>query len=378
MNIIYKLFRQDPDSRDDIIATTSALGAALNLLIAGIKIFVGLAVSSIAIVSEGANNATDALSSCLTLVGSKLAGKHPDKTHPFGYRRIEYLTGLVVGVLIFVTGAEAAIASAKLIFAPEELAVSYVTIAIVAVSAVVKFFFGTYTIKMGRKTGSAALEGVGIEGRNDSFASALSIGSILIFLLTDISVDAYAGVVISLLIVKAGFDVLKETFSELIGRSGKKELADALYQEIRSTEGVVAAADMMLHNYGPGAWSGSANIEIDHKKSVGETYQFLHALQLRILREYKVTMVFGIYAVNNDDPELKELRRTIKEFIAQNPNAVSFHALYLDRKAQKIYCDLVVDYELRDWNEIRTKFDDYIGKFYPQYQVELTVETEYV
>lgn len=378
MKLLYKLFRQDPASRDGVITMTSGLGIVVNLLIAAVKIVIGLAVSSIAIVSEGANNATDALSSVLTLVGTKIAGKHPDKTHPFGYRRIEYLTGLIVAVLILTTGVQLLIESIKLIFNPEELSVSYLVIAIVAITAVVKFFLGVYTIKMGKKTDSAALEGVGIEGRNDSFASAISIVSALIFLVFHISLDAYAGVIISALILKAGLDVLKETLSELIGRAGEKELADALYREIRQTDGVVAAADMMLHNYGPETWSGSVNLEIDHKKSVGEVYQYLHELQLRLMCEYSVTMVFGIYGVNNDEPDAKNVRRTIGAFVQQHANVKSFHAVYIEPKTQKLYCDLVVDYDLADWNALKTEFHAYMKETYPQYEIVLTVETEYV
>ncbi|MGN1234514.1 MAG: cation diffusion facilitator family transporter, partial [Christensenellaceae bacterium] len=128
MNIIYKLFRQDPNSREGIITTTSGMGIAVNGLIAIVKVIVGLLASSIAIVSEGVNNATDALTSILTLVGTKLAKKHPDKKHPFGYGRIEYLTGLVIATLVLVTGVEMLISSVKLVFAPEVLSISYISI----------------------------------------------------------------------------------------------------------------------------------------------------------------------------------------------------------------------------------------------------------
>lgn len=378
MKLIYKIFHQDPESRDSIITMTSGLGIVTNILIAVLKIVIGVAASSIAIVSEGANNAADALSSVLTFIGTKLAGKHPDKNHPFGYRRIEYLTGLVVVVLILVTGIEMLISSVKLIFQPEELNISYLAIVIVAITAVVKFFLGLYTIRMGKKTGSSALEAVGIEGRNDSFASVISILSAVIFLVFRVSLDAYAGILISVLIIKAGYEVLKETLSELIGRAGEKELAEKLYKEIRGTDGIVAAADMMLHNYGPDTWSGSVNLEIDHNKKIGEVYQLLHELQLRIMREYAVLMVFGIYGVDNDNPEMKALRTKIGSFVSQHEHVKSFHALYLEEKSKRMYCDFVVDYELQDWSALKEEFEGYMREQYPQYELMLTIETEYV
>lgn len=378
MNIIYKIFRQDPDSREGVIAATSALGIAVNILIAVAKVIVGLLASSIAIVSEGVNNASDALTSVLTLVGTKLAKKHPDSKHPFGYGRIEYLTSLVISILILVTGIEMLTSSVKLVFHPEELSISYLSLIIVAVSAVIKFFLGIYTIKMGKKAGSGALEAVGMDCRNDSFVSVVTILSAVVFLVFNKSIDAYAGIFTSLIIVKAGLEVLRDTVSELLGRPGEKELATKMYNEILKTEGIIGAADMMLHNYGPDAYSGSVNIEIDHSKTVGEIYQFIHRLQLRIMHEYNVTMVFGIYAVDNDHGYIKELRRTIAKFVSATEHVSSFHAVYLEPDTNKLYCDLIVDYDLRDWEELEKQFKEYIKEYYPDKEIVLTIETEFV
>lgn len=378
MKFIYKLFKQDPDSREGIIAVTSGLGIFVNIALALIKVFIGLLVSSIAIVSEGVNSAADAMSALITLIGAKLAQKHPDEKHPFGYGRIEYLVSLVIAVLILVTGIQMVISSVKLIFHPEELSVSYVALAIVAGTAVIKFFLGIYTIKMGKKADSSALIGVGMEGRNDSFASVITILSSLIFLIFHVSVDAYAGILISLLIIKAGFDVLKDTISDILGRPGEHELAVQLYREIRKTDGIISAADMMLHNYGPDAWSGSVNVEIDHNKTVGEIYQFLHKLQLHIMHEYQVTMVFGVYAVDNEHTQIKELRKRIGEFVRTHEHLKSYHAVYMDEKDHKIYCDFIVDYKLQDWEVLRETFTEYIAESYPEYEVELVIETEFI
>ena len=378
MNLFYKLFKQDPNTREGIIVTTSGMGILVNLLIAATKIVVGLISSSIAIISEGANNAGDALSSVMALIGAKLAKKHPDEKHPFGYGRIEYLCGLVIAVVILVTGIELLIGSAKRIFHPETLHISYIALVLVALSAAVKFFLGNYTVRMGRKVGSTALEAVGTDCKTDCFASIITIVSALIFLVFKWNVDAYAGVITSLLLIKAGVEALRETLSEILGRPGDKELAAKLYKEIRSTDGILAAVDMMLHNYGPEAWSGSVNVEIDHKKTVGEIYQFLHELQLRIMHEYHVTMVFGVYAVDYDGEYMKELRKTIAGFIRKQEHVKSFHAVYIDQRSDKIYCDFIVDYELKDWEELKKEFEQYMAEKYTGKEVVLTIETEFV
>jgi len=378
LGIFYKLFRQDPESRDGIITTTSGIGILANLFIALTKIIIGLLASSIAIVSEGANNAADVLSSVMTLLGAKLAKKHPDEQHPFGYGRIEYLSGLVIAVVILVTGIEMLISAIKLVIHPEEISVSYLALATVAFSAVIKFFLGNYTIKMGKKAGSGALEAVGVDCRTDSYASIITIVSALLFIIFKLNIDAYAGVITSLLIIKAGYEALMDTLGDIIGRPGDEELAARIYKEIRGTEGILAAVDMMLHNYGPDAWSGSVNVEIDHKKTVGEIYQFLHELQLRIMHEYHVTMVFGVYAVDHDGEYIKELRHNIGAFMKQHEYVKSFHAVYIDQQTDDIYCDFIVDYKLKDWEGLRAEFTEYMSEYYPGKNVILTIETDFV
>ncbi len=378
MKLLYKLLGQKPGTREAVITVTSALGLIVNLAIAGVKIAIGAAVSSIAIISEGIHSGADAATSVLTILGVKLSHKRPTQKHPFGYGRIEYLTSLAIGVLILYTGIEIFVTSIDLIFHPTELAISYLTLAIVAGTAVIKFLLGVYTMKKGKSVESDTLVALGAECRNDSFASMITIASAVVFLVFRLSVDAYAGLITALLIFKTGVEILRSTLADLLGKSGNRELANQLYQEIRATEGVVNAADMMLHNYGPDAWSASVNIEIDHAKTVGEVYQFLHELQLRILQQYHVTMVFGIYAVDNQNEASKKMRKHIAQFVREHPHVISYHALYYHQAEKRIYCDFVVDYSSFDWELLRQEFTAYMTSVYPECTVDLTVETEFV
>ncbi len=378
MNILYKLLRQDPASREGVITVTSALNVLVNLLVAAVKILIGLAASSIAIVSEGLHGGADAATSLLAIVGVKLAAKRPDERHPFGYGRVEYLTSLVIAILILYAGAEIFAASVDLIFHPAELTIDYLTLAIVAGTAAVKFFLGVYTIAKGSEVKSESLSALGLECRNDSYASVITIASALMFLIWGISVDAWAGLVTALLILKAGFGILRATVNDLLGRSGDRELADLLYKEIRATPGVINAADMMLHNYGPDAHSGSVNIEVDHEKTVGDIYEVIHALQLRILHRHHVTMVFGIYAVDEKTEASRTLRKQIAAFVRAHDHVKSYHALFHDKKRGRIYCDFVVDYAPFDWDTLKAEFAAYIAELHPGVTTELVVETEFV
>ena len=135
---------------------------------------------------------------------------------------------------------------------------------------------------------------------------------------------------------------------------------------------------MMLHNYGPNTWSGSVNVEVDHAKTVGEIYQVIHKLQLKIMHEYKVVMVFGIYAVDHDHEDVKTIRQDIDIFVLKNKHIKSIHAVYLDPQTNKIYCDFVVDHDLKEWNKLKEDFLEYMTKKYPNNEIELTIETEFV
>lgn len=378
MKLMCKILRQDPETREGIIQGTSFLGILVNLLVASVKVILGLLASSMAIISEGINNASDALTSVLTLLGSKLAGKKPDAKHPFGYGRIEYLTSLVIAVLIIITGVEMIKSSIELIFNPKEMDISLVAIIAVAISAVIKFILGVYTIKMGGKADSETLRAVGLDCRNDSFISLVTIASAIIFIVFEVSIDAYVGIFMSILVLKIGVEVLIDTIGELIGRPGEEELAKKLYKEIKSEEIILNAADMKLHNYGPEKYSGSVNVEIDHEKTVEEVYEKLHALQLHIMHEYDVTMVFGIYAVDNDHEEVKAIRKSVGSFLKSHEHILNFHAIYLEPETNKLYCDLVVDYKLKDWDSLREEFTNYMRELYPNNELVLTIETEFV
>ncbi len=378
MAILYKLFHLDAEKREDVVTATSILGIITNLLIAAMKMIVGAIVSSIAIISEGANNASDCATSLLTLVGTKLAGRRPTKKHPFGFGRIEYLTSLIISVLILLTAFELLKSSVELIFHPAEMTTSVVAIVLIAVSAVIKLLLGSYSIKMGKKVESESLVAVGEDSRNDSIISAITIVSVLIFIIFGFSVDAYAGIITSLFVFKAGFEILRETVSHLLGKPEDPQLASTLYKEIRSTKGVINAVDMVLHNYGPDRYHGSVNIEVEHDKTIGEIYEIIHALQLRIMHEYGVVMVFGMYAVDNDQPYVRELRTNVAGFVREYEHVTSYHAVYINPEKPEIYCDLIVDYDLKDWDKLREDFIGFMKEKYPDHETILTIETEYV
>ncbi len=378
MDFVYKILKLDKNSRAGTIAVVSAVGIAVNLGIALIKIIIGMAVSSMAIISEGVNNAADAASSFLALVGAKLAGKKPTQEYPFGFGRVEYLTDLVIGGLIFFGGFELFKESVALIFNPEVLDISYVTMGIIIGSAALKMLLSWYQIKEGERVCSSNLIAIGKEGQQDFVGSLITLASGFAYLLFNLNIDAYASLITSCLVLKLAYEILGETVGKLLGRTGDAELAEKIYHIIRQEPLIVNAADMMLHNYGPDAYSGSVNIEIDHKENLGEIYKVIHRLQLEIMHEYNITMVFGMYAIDNDNPETQKMRQQIARFVSGYEHVPAYHALYIDPQSNTIYVDLVVDYKLEDWDKLREEFTAFMQELYPGQSLELVIETQYV
>ena len=378
MKLIYKLFKLDENTREGVVSATSILGIITNLVISLMKISVGLITSSIAIISEGVNNAADVATSVFTLVGTKLANKKRDAKHPFGHGRFEYLSSLTISIFILMSGFEVLKSSIERIINPSPLGISYTSLLLIFVAAIIKYLLGAYTIKNGLRVSSETLVALGQDSRNDSFVSIITIVSSLIFLIFSKSIDGFAGLVISILIIKTGYEIISKTISELLGEPADKDLATTLYKEIRSTKGVINAVDMILHNYGPDVYYGSTNVELDHKMTIQQAYVVLHDLQLRIMHEHNVMMVFGVYAVDKDSKESKKLHKEIAKYVKEHEHVKSYHAIFFDKKVNKIYCDIVVDYETEDMDKEHDDFEEYLQGLYPDKQIEVNVDTDFV
>lgn len=378
MKIFYNLFKQDINSREGTIIVTSSIGIIVNIFLALIKIIIGALGKSIAILSEGINNLSDVISSIVNIIGTKLSKMHPTKKHPFGYGRIEYLTGLVIEILILVAGFELVKGSIERIIEPDSLSVNYLSIIVIFISAIVKFGLGIFTVKEGKRVDSTSLIAIGNDCKSDCIISVFTLIALVVFVTTGKNVDAFAGLIGAFFLLKGGILALKETIGDLLGRSGETELAEKLYKEILKEPIIINAADLILHNYGPDSYHGSVNIEIDHNKNIGEVYKVIHALQLKIMHEYNVTMVFGMYAVDTDSERMKDMRNYIATYVRSVSHIESYHAVYIDPDNDDIYCDFIVDYELKDWDKIREDFIKYMYNKYPKSKVELVIETKFV
>ena len=249
-------------SREKTIVRTSVTGIAANVFLAAFKAVIGLTSHSIAIVLDAVNNISDAGSSLITIVGTKLAGREPDKKHPFGYGRIEYLSAMIISVIVLYAGITSLVESVKRIVRPETPDYSAVSLVIVAVAVVVKIVLGRYVKGVGVRVNSDSLINSGEDATLDSVISASTLVAAGVFLIFKISLEAWLGAIIAIVIIKSGIEMLRETLSQILGERADAELARSIKATVTGYPEISGAYDLVLHNYGPDAYNGSVHIEV--------------------------------------------------------------------------------------------------------------------
>ncbi|WP_099467231.1 cation diffusion facilitator family transporter [Konateibacter massiliensis] len=363
-------------SRQSEIMRVSGTGIVTNVILAILKFFLGTISGSIAISSDAVNNLADSSSSLITMIGTKLAQKEPNEKHPFGYGRIEYLTSMIIAIIVLVTGAEMTITSVKNILEPQQVSYSTLTLVILFLTIFIKIGLGIYTKNAGKKLLSGALVASGADAQNDAVISAVALIAALVYRFTDVSIDAYAGTVISIFVIKTGYDVLRETLNQILGERGGRELSENIYEEIRAEKGILGVHDLILNNYGPNTYTGSINVEIDHDRTVEDIYPILHRLQVRIFQKFHAYLVFGIYAVNSASPISKRVWEILSEFEAQEKHCLGCHGIVVDEEQKQVFCDVILDFKC-DRAALQEKVQNLLLAELPDYQVIVTIDTEF-
>lgn len=357
------------DDRNRIIIRTSIIGIIANILLAAFKAFVGLAANSIAIVLDAVNNLSDALSSLITIVGTKLAGKRPDRKHPFGYGRIEYISAMLVAAIILYAGVTAAVESVKKIIHPAAPDYSTLTLVIVAVAVGVKIVLGTYVKKQGKKADSGALEASGADALFDAVLSLSVLASAILFIATGISIEAWVGAVISVFIIKAGIEMLGETLNHLLGKRADKDMILKVKGLIAEEPEVRGAYDVALHNYGPGKDFAAAHIEVPDDMTVEKLDIITRNIQKRVYRETGIIIQgLSVYSHNTHDGEAAEMRDRVNEIVTANEWAIQTHGFFVDRDEKEMRFDTVLSFDIAVDEALKT-IRHQLKEVYPDYDI---------
>ena len=365
-------------SREKTIVRTSVIGIIANVFLAAFKAVIGLMSSSIAIIMDAVNNISDAGSSLITIIGTKLAGREPDKKHPFGYGRVEYLSAMVISVIVLYAGVTSLVESVKKIINPDVPDYSTVSLIIVGAAVVVKIVLGRYVKSVGKKVNSASLVNSGEDATLDSVISASTLVAAAIFLIFDISLEAWLGAIISLVIIKSGFEMIKETVSQILGERNDADLAKSIKETVTGFPDVQGAYDLVLNNYGPDTWNGSIHIEVPDTYSADRLDQLIRSIQVKVYEEHHVILTaIGVYSVNTKDAEIIEAYKKVKDLVLSHEYVRQIHGFYMDKEKKTLRFDIVVSFDAEDRRAVYGKVIEAVGKEYPGYELQVAMDTDF-
>ena len=365
-------------SREKTIVRTSLIGIIANVFLAAFKAVVGLMSNSIAIILDAVNNISDAGSSLITIVGTKLAGREPDKKHPFGYGRIEYLSAMIISVIVLYAGITSFVESVKQIIHPETPDYNAVPLIIVAVAVAVKILLGRYVKGVGVKVKSDSLINSGEDATLDSVISASTLVAAAIFLLFHVSLEAWLGAIISLVIIKSGIEMLRDTISQILGERNDIELARSIYATAMSFPDVQGAYDLVLNNYGPDTWNGSIHIEVPDTYSADQLDQLIREITMKVLSDHHVLLTaIGVYSVNTQDEEVIRTKEQVRKIVFAHEHVRQMHGFYLLKEQKTMRFDIVISFDAKDRREVYTSVIADVKKAFPDYELQVAMDTDF-
>lgn len=365
-------------NRDRVIIRTSVIGILANFLLVGFKAVVGLAAHSIAILMDAVNNLSDAASSVITIVGTKLAGKQADRKHPFGHGRVEYLSAMLISVLVLYAGIAALVESIKKIIHPDTPDYRAVTLIVVAAAVAVKILLGLYVKRVGRTVRSDSLLNSGADALWDAVISAATLAAAGIFLLFHVSLEAWLGAAISLFIIKSGVEMLRGTLSKILGERADAQLVRDIKKTLNHDPAVRGAYDLILHNYGPDAYHGSVHIEVADTLLADDIDRLIRKLTLEVYRKHRVILTaIGVYSFNTKDPAAAAVWERIQEIVSENRYVLQMHGFYLEEAAKIIRFDVVVSFDAPDRNQVYRDVCARVEDAYPEYTLQVILDADF-
>ena len=365
-----------PDRSTQIIRT-SWIGIAANVLLAAFKAGVGIVASSVAIVMDAVNNLSDALSSVITIVGTKLSQRPADRKHPFGFGRIEYFSAIIIAVIVLSAGITSLIESVKKIFHPTEPSYTTVTLVVIVVAIAVKIVLGLFVKRKGTQLKSDALIASGSDALFDAIITLATLVSAGIMLLWNVSIDGYLGALISLVIIKAGIEMLASPVNELLGTSIPAELTSQIKQEVSEFEGVHGVYDLILHNYGPDVKIGSLHVSVYDTMSAHEIHGLTRKITTQMFVRHGIIMTVGVYAIATGENRMSELQTKVIQTLSAHKEIVQVHGFYYSERDKMLSVDVVPDISIHDDAALIAQLTAEIQPLVPGMQAVVVVDHNY-
>ena len=363
--------------REKEIIKVSIIGIIANLFLAAFKAAIGALTNSIAITLDAVNNLSDVLSSIITIIGTRIASRKPDKKHPLGHGRVEYLSAGLIAIIVLYAGITSLVESVKKILNPSEPEYTNIALIIVAVAVVVKLVLGSYVKSKGKKLNSDSLVASGEDARLDAVISASTVVAALIYIFWGVSLESYLAALISLVIIKAGYEMISETLSEIIGERIDKDVIDELKQTIMEFEDVYGVYDVVLHNYGPDTLIGSLHIEVLDTYTAGQLDELQRHLMKAAYDKNNIILAgISVYARNSKNDRAKQDFEKVRHLVMSHKYVLQMHGFYINYEEKIMNFDIILDFDSPNRNEEYMHILSDVQEAFPDFAIGITLDLD--
>ncbi len=364
-------------SREKIIVKTGIIGIIANVFLASFKALIGVAIHSTAMVLDAVNNFSDVLSSVVAIIGTKIASKKPDYKHPLGHGRVEYLAQMIIAALILYAGITALWESVQKIIHPVEADHSAVSLTIISVAIVVKIVLGIFVKGQGKKVKSDLLISSGTDALFDAILSTAVLISAIILLIFKFNIEAYVSVIISVFILKAGYEIIKEAVDDMVGHRVEAEYTKKVKESVLSFDEVYGAYDLVLHNYGPDKYLGSLHIEVDDTMTADKIDALTRCITAKVFQDTGIFITaIGLYSRNSSNEKLMKLRNDITRLVVDHKHIKQIHGFYVDEENKRITFDVVVDFAEQNREGLIEHIKGDVKKELPEYEIIVALDSD--
>ena len=315
----------DPSVRRSYGVLCGGVGIFLNIVLFAAKLIAGTIASSVSVIADAFNNLSDAGSSIVSMIGFKLSGQKPDPEHPYGHGRIEYVSGLIVSMIIILMGFELMISSVKKIISPETVEFSWLSVGILIASILVKGYMFFYNRRTAKKIDSVSMMATAKDSLTDCIATFAALAAIIAGRLWDLRIDGWCGAVVSLFVLYSGFSAARETISPLLGQPPKKELVDEIEKTVTAHEEILGIHDLMVHDYGPGRMIMSLHAEVPSDGSVLELHDIIDNIERELKEKFDCEAIVHMDPIETHDQRTDELKRTVGEILSGIDPEIKMH-----------------------------------------------------
>ena len=353
----------------------------LNLLLFAGKFIAGLLTGAISITADAFNNLTDAGSSIVTFIGFKLSSKPTDRDHPFGHGRMEYVSGFIVSIIIFLVGFELMKSSVEKLINPSAVEFSYVAMIILGVSVLVKLYMYLYNRNIAKKINSVSVKATAKDSLNDCIATFVVAVCFVVYKLTDFNADGIAGILIALFILYSGFGSAKETIGLLLGVAPDEEYVEKIEKTALSLEGIIGIHDLMVHNYGPGRQIISLHAEVDAHANVNEAHDNIDNAEKVLEEQFGCIAVIHMDPIDMNNPKRNEFLSLTHDIVKSIDQRFSIHDFRMTEGYTHINLifDLVVPIEMKpnERTEVLKILDEKIKQIDKRYNIVVQIDNAY-